>query len=164
MARQAHLSSLSTGIMCCEMTWGIECNVEKARGFRNSPIGLLFNKVPFDRSRLHLYPFVIATIDWWLVAEAMEPWATSVPANKWANLLQRQEGGVSRKGRKGKKRKLFCSLHYPRLRSPQVFWLFFFSDHRGASTCFITTSDVQLLGSKRQNLKDLSGSQWKGAN
>lgn len=87
VAEQEHLSSLSTGIMCCEMTWGIECNVEKATGFRYSSIGLLFNKVPFDRSRLHLYPFVIATIDWWLVAEAMEPWATSVPANKWANLL-----------------------------------------------------------------------------
>lgn len=103
VVEQAHFSSPSTSIMCCEMTSGIECNVEKASGFRNSPIGLLFNKVPFEHSRLHLYPFVIATIDWWLVAEAREPWATSVPANKWANLVQCQEGGVSRKRRKGKK-------------------------------------------------------------
>lgn len=125
-AEQAHLSSNSTGIMCYEMTWGIECNVEKARGFRNSPIGLLFNKVPFDHSRLHLYPFVIAAIDWWLVAEAREPWATSVPANKMANLFQRQEGGVSRKGRKRNKKKAFLLITLPQTAKPSGFLFCFF--------------------------------------
>lgn len=86
----------------------------------------------------------LSTGGWWL--RHGSPGQRLSLQTKWQICSSaRKEGWVEKEG-KGIKRKLFCSLHCPRPQSPQVFcfvFLYFFSDQRGASSCFITTSDIQ---------------------
>lgn len=93
-------------IMCREMR---KLNVwcEETCSVQSLAIWLLFNKVPFDHLSLHLYPFVIAAIDWLLEPRAC---GKVCPANKWANLLQHQEKKTKKQTKKKKKNMPFLLI------------------------------------------------------
>lgn len=140
-------------IMCREMR---KLNVwcEETCSVQSLAIWLLFNKVPFDHLSLHLYPFVIAAIDWLLEPRAC---GKVCPANKWANLLQHQEKKTKKQTKKKRKTCLFCSLWHVWLWSPQVSltaggWCPLASLRAAVVEVFITrvAFDVALLSARKE--------------